>query len=115
MRLRCNHHNDRAFLPCPGYLDYMRPAPFYDRREWRVHHVTARGNHRNDIFFKHADRTLLDEIMAEAVSRRGLDTHRFRLRWNRFIWHLQGDLLELDGTPENTLKALGVLRVHSWT
>jgi hypothetical protein len=33
--------------------------------------VTARGNHRNDIFFKHADRTLIDELMADAVSRTG--------------------------------------------
>jgi REP element-mobilizing transposase RayT len=32
-----------------------------------IYHVTARGNHRSDIFYKHADRQLLDQIMAHAL------------------------------------------------
>jgi putative transposase len=40
-------------------------------------HVTARGNHRQDIFFKHADRQLLDEIMSEALERSGARIHAY--------------------------------------
>ena len=40
-----------------------------------VYHVTARGNHRNDIFFKHADRQLLDDIMAHALELTGARIH----------------------------------------
>jgi putative transposase len=42
-----------------------------------VYHVTARGNHRNDIFFKHADRQLLDDIMAHALERTGARIHAY--------------------------------------
>jgi hypothetical protein len=36
-----------------------------------MYHVTARGNHRQDIFFKNADRSMLDEIMADALEHTG--------------------------------------------
>ncbi|HKQ83818.1 MAG TPA: transposase [Steroidobacteraceae bacterium] len=42
-----------------------------------VYHVTARGNHRQDIFYKLADRQLLDEIMADAVQRTGARVHAY--------------------------------------
>jgi hypothetical protein len=36
-----------------------------------MYHVTARGNHRQDIFFKDADRSMLDEIMTDALEHTG--------------------------------------------
>lgn len=42
-----------------------------------MYHVTARGNHRQDIFFKHSDRHLLDEIMSEALERTGCRVHAY--------------------------------------
>jgi REP element-mobilizing transposase RayT len=42
-----------------------------------VYHVTARGNHRQDIFFKHADRQILDEIMADALEHTGARIHAY--------------------------------------
>lgn len=42
-----------------------------------TYHVTARGNHRHDIFFKHADRQLLDEIMADALAHTGARIHAY--------------------------------------
>jgi REP element-mobilizing transposase RayT len=42
-----------------------------------IYHVTARGNHRHDIFFKHADRQLLDEIMANALAHTGARIHAY--------------------------------------
>jgi REP element-mobilizing transposase RayT len=42
-----------------------------------MYHVTARGNHRQDIFFKHGDRQLLDDIMSEALERTGSRVHAY--------------------------------------
>ncbi|MGH8175253.1 MAG: transposase [Steroidobacter sp.] len=42
-----------------------------------MYHVTARGNHRRDIFFKHADRQTLDSIMAGALSHTGARVHGY--------------------------------------
>ena len=42
-----------------------------------TYHVTARGNHRQDIFFKRTDRQALDEIMAHAQQRTGARVHAY--------------------------------------
>lgn len=42
-----------------------------------TYHVTARGNHRQNIFFKHADRQRLDEFMADALDRTGARIHAY--------------------------------------
>jgi REP element-mobilizing transposase RayT len=42
-----------------------------------IYHVTARGNHRQDIFFRRADRQALDEIMAHALQRTGARVHAY--------------------------------------
>jgi REP element-mobilizing transposase RayT len=42
-----------------------------------MYHVTARGNHRQDIFFQHKDRQLLDDIMADALDRTGARIHAY--------------------------------------
>ena len=55
-----------------------------------VYHVTARGNHRNDIFFKHADRQLLDDIMAHALERTGARIHAYCWMTNHLHLRVQG-------------------------
>jgi REP element-mobilizing transposase RayT len=42
-----------------------------------MYHVTARGNHRHAIFFKPADRHVLDSIMADALSHTGARVHAY--------------------------------------
>jgi putative transposase len=42
-----------------------------------IYHVTARGNHRQDIFFKRHDRQALDDIMAHALDRTGARVHAY--------------------------------------
>jgi REP element-mobilizing transposase RayT len=42
-----------------------------------IYQVTARGNHRQDIFFKRSDRQALDEIMAHALERTGARVHAY--------------------------------------
>jgi putative transposase len=42
-----------------------------------MYHMTARGNHRQDIFFKHADRQQLDNIMAHALEHTGARIHAY--------------------------------------
>ena len=42
-----------------------------------IYHVTARGNHRQDIFFRRTDRRALDEIMARALDRTGARVHAY--------------------------------------
>lgn len=42
-----------------------------------IYHVTARGNHRQDIFFRHADRHLLDSIMSDALEHTGARVHAY--------------------------------------
>jgi len=41
------------------------------------HHVTLRGNHRQDIFFCDAHRQWLDDIVAETIRRCGARVHAF--------------------------------------
>lgn len=62
------------------------PGAFY--------HVTLRGNHRQNIFYCPADRTLLDEITAEVIE-------RFTARLHAYCWmtnhvHL---LIQVSDTP----------------
>lgn len=42
-----------------------------------IYHVTARGNHRQNIFFKSGDRKLLDSIMAAALDHTGARVHAY--------------------------------------
>lgn len=70
----------------PRPLRIHVPAAFY--------HVTLRGNHRQNIFFRPADRTLFEEITAEVID-------RFNARLHAYCWmtnhvHL---LLQVADTP----------------
>lgn len=41
------------------------------------YHVTLRGNHQNAIFYQHADRDLLDDIVAESLTRLAARVHAY--------------------------------------
>lgn len=55
------------------------PRPLRLHAPGALYHVTLRGNHRQSIFFSHADRQLLDEIVAEVIE-------RFRARVHAYCW-----------------------------
>lgn len=42
-----------------------------------LYHVTLRGNHRQDIFFRPDDRTLLNSIVSEVIARYGARLHAY--------------------------------------
>lgn len=42
-----------------------------------LYHVTLRGNHRQDIFFRPDDRTLLNNIVSEVIARYGARLHAY--------------------------------------
>lgn len=60
-----------------------------------IYHVTMRGNHRNDIFFRRADRRVFDDIMAEALDRTGARVHAYCWMTNHFHLLAQVGLLPL--------------------
>ena len=59
-------------MPRPPRLHV--PAAFY--------HVTLRGNHRQDIFFKAEDRALFNELTAEVIERFAARLHAYCLMTN---------------------------------
>jgi REP element-mobilizing transposase RayT len=69
-----------------------------------MYHVTARGNHRQDIFFKHGDRQLLDEIMSDALAKTGARVHAYCWMTNHLHLLVQvadrtlGELMQRVGT-----------------
>jgi REP-associated tyrosine transposase len=69
-----------------------------------MYHVTARGNHRQDIFFKHGDRRLLDEIMSDALAKTGARVHAYCWMTNHVHLLVQvadrplGELMQRVGT-----------------
>lgn len=57
------------------------------------HHVTLRGNHRQDIFFSPADRGRLNDIVAEVLERCGARLHAYCLMTNHVHFLMQvGDI-----------------------
>jgi putative transposase len=70
----------------PRPLRLHVPAAFY--------HVTLRGNHQHDIFFRPADRDLFNELTAEVIERFAARLHGYCLMSNHV--HL---LLQVGDTP----------------
>jgi REP element-mobilizing transposase RayT len=60
-----------------------------------IYHVTARGNHRQDIFFRRTDRQALDEIMAHALQRTGARVHAYCWMTNHLHLLVQVGILPL--------------------
>jgi len=80
----------------PRSLRLHVPAAFY--------HVTLRGNHRQNIFFKPADRQLFEDITAEVLERFTARLHAYCLMSNHV--HL---LMQVGDTPLGRL----MLRIAS--
>jgi len=80
----------------PRALRLHVPASFY--------HVTLRGNHRQNIFFTHADRQLFEEITTEVLERFTARLHAYCLMTNHV--HL---LIQVGDTPLGRL----MLRIAS--
>jgi len=72
------------------------------------HHITQRGNNRQDVFFVHDDRRVYLEILARQAERFGLTVHGYCLMTNH---------VHLIATPRSALIDLpvdtsGVCRHH---
>jgi REP element-mobilizing transposase RayT len=53
------------------------PRPLRIHAPGAFYHVTVRGNHRQNIFFRPADRQILNEIVAEVIDRFGARVHAY--------------------------------------
>ena len=63
------------------------PGAFY--------HVTLRGNHRQDIFFKDDDRVVFLDILAETITRFGSRVHAYCLMTNHVHMVVQSGIIPL--------------------
>lgn len=77
------------------------PRPLRLHIPGAIYHVTLRGNHRRDIFFKANDRRILSDLIAEAIERFGARLHAYCFMTNHV--HL---LIQVADVP------LGRLMLH---
>jgi len=77
------------------------PRPLRLHIPGAIYHVTLRGNHRRDIFFKANDRRILSDLIAEVIERFGARLHAYCFMTNHV--HL---LIQVADAP------LGRLMLH---